>query len=164
MLFTNFSFRFTDGEIKHTFTDGEIKLKYLCYSEFHALKQSSDILHLFYLKRNTQNTSIWNTIIQVQNLILFNYVFLTLFKITLFKCLHFLINSYFLFKQFSSLIELIIQSFFVKQRLHLVELAFPLTLSIIENYHASVFRCILLIPYCFDILSDLILFYGPVTL
>ena len=130
----------------HTFIDGEIKLKYLCYSEFHSLKQSSDILHPFYLKRNTQNTSMWNAKIQVQNLILFNYVFLTLFKRTLFKCLHLLINSDFLFKQFSSLIELIFQSFSVKQRLHLLELAFPLTLSRIENYHASISRCILLIP------------------
>ena len=112
--------------------------------------------HTKQINMKCNNTSTKSDIIQL--------CFLTLFKRTLFKCLHFLINSYFLFKQFSSLIELIIQSFFVKQRLHLVELAFPLTLSIIENYHASIFRCILLIPYCFDILSDLSLFYGLVTL
>ena len=70
---------------------------------------------------------------ELQNLIFFNYVFLTLFKRTLFECLHLLINSDFLFKQFSSLIELIIQGFSVKQRLHLVELAFPLTLSTIDH-------------------------------
>ena len=121
------------GRVIHIFIDGEIKLKYLCYSEFHAWKQSSGISYLFYLKRNEQNTSIWNTKMQLQNLIFFNYVFLTLFKRTLFKCLHLLINSDFLFKQFSSLIELIIQSFSVKQRLHLVELAFPLTLSTIDH-------------------------------
>ena len=84
------------GRAIHIFIDGEIKLKYLCYSEFHAWKQSSGISYLFYLKRNEQNTSIWNTKMQLQNLIFFNYVFLTLFKIILFKCLHLLINSDFL--------------------------------------------------------------------
>ena len=105
--------------------DGEIKLKYLYFSEFHVWKQSAGISYLFYLKRNEQNTSIWNTKMRLQNLRFFNYVFLTLFKRILFKCLfkclHLLINSNFLFNQFSSLIELIIQSFSVKQRVHPVE-------------------------------------------
>ena len=41
------------GRAIHRFIDGEIKLKYFGYSEFRALKQSSGISFLFYLKSVT---------------------------------------------------------------------------------------------------------------
>ena len=109
------------------------------------MRQQSSGIYNVYLSKKTNKVDIYHNNTRQTIFLKKHYMFLTFANKNLFKCLHLLISSDFLFRRSLLLINLIIHSFSVRYNWQIIELGFPPNFDAIEYLMEKLmllrFRC-----------------------